>query len=112
MSLVNDGEDVNKIPNRELVIRFFQMLTTGFHASTADGVLFEGDAEKAVLEATKHWRGELWEAFHLIESRLVPRPTGSPRPKYAQIVSQRRLIASAEPQPPGSLHPVSEPASD
>jgi hypothetical protein len=109
MSLVNDGENADKLTNTEIVIRFFQLLTTGFYAQDADGVVLEGKAEEAIKDATKEWRGELWRGFHLIESRLCPRPTNAPRPKYAQIVMERQHLSAAAAEPPGSLHPVTAP---
>lgn len=111
MCLVNKGEDADKLPNRELVIRFFQLLTTGFYANTDDGELIEGEEEKALLEQTKAWRRDLWEGFHLIESRLVPRPLDEARPKYAEIVNERRRQRSSELLQSGQVHPAIAPRS-
>lgn len=51
---------------------FRELLTTGFYAIDADGVVLEGEEHAFALLTTKPWRGELWKQFRALEDRLCP----------------------------------------
>lgn len=63
---------MSRASNPQLCASFRSLLTTGFYASDADGVVLEGPALAEALASTKAWRGEMWRAFRAMEDRLCP----------------------------------------
>jgi hypothetical protein len=51
---------------------FRKLLTEGFYAIDADGVILEDDEAEFALVSSKPWRGDLWKAFRALEQRLCP----------------------------------------